>query len=181
MPKSSPRLPAFSFRQMENLVFNYNWELPAIFSDALLMAIFWEETQFNNMHQEHGTAVGLGQVEPAELWVLKKYGMSTNAKNILNSASHAVQVTSCYLRHLYESQSANPKSRYEALKRYAGYYWDKASWRLDLIRDWEACARALEDIKTTAKADSPEQVLSALSLARGFQKSDPAMRKALFP
>ena len=105
------RYPGFSFQEMVNLVYDNNWQLYQVFSDALLIAIFWEETQFNNIAQEKGTAVGLGQVEPRELWTLKKYGVFTNAKNILNSPAHAVEVTSYYLRHLYESQSSSKRGQ----------------------------------------------------------------------
>lgn len=136
---------------------------------------------FNNVAQEQGTAVGLGQIEPAELWTLKKYGVSTNAKNILNSPAHCVKVTATYLNHLYQSQTVNPKLRSEALKRYSGYYWDKASWRLTLIRGWESCALALDKIKTPVWSDDPEAAMNALFLAREFSKSDPKMRAALFP
>jgi hypothetical protein len=89
-------------------------------------------------------------------------------------------VTSYYLRHLFESQKANPRTRSEALKRYAGYYYDHASWRLKLIAGWEACERALQAINGPW-GDHPEAVMSALAQSRSFEKSDPAMRAALFP
>lgn len=175
------RYPGFSFQEMVNLVYDNNWQLYQVFSDALLIAIFWEETQFNNIAQEKGTAVGLGQVEPRELWTLKKYGVFTNAKNILNSPAHAVEVTSYYLRHLYESQSGTMKSRNVALRRYGGYYYDHAAWRLKTIGGWEACERALDSISTSSLAESPDEVMNALALARGFPKSDPNFRNILFP
>ena len=42
------RYPGFSFEEMVNLVYDNNCQLYQVFSDALLIAIFWEETQFNN-------------------------------------------------------------------------------------------------------------------------------------
>ena len=175
------RLPGFSFEERASLVYDNNRDYYQTFGDSLLIAIFWEETMFNNVAQEQGTAVGLGQIEPAELWTLKQYGITTNAKNILNSPAHAVKVTAAYLNHLYQSQTANPKRRSEALKRYAGYCWDKAAWRLTLIQGWEACAQALDNISAPVWSDNPEAVLNALALARGFSKSDPKIRAALFP
>ncbi len=172
--------PGYSFEAMAKLVFDNNWQLYDVFSDELLLAIFWEETQFNNIPQVKGTAVGFGQLEPAELWTLKKYGISTNAKNILNDPAHSVEVTTYYLRHLYESQKARPQTRAEALKRYAGYYYDRAGWRLKIIAGWEACERGLKAVRG-GWSDNPEAVMNALSLARGFEKSDPGMRKSLFP
>ena len=172
--------PGYSFAAMARLVYDNNWQLYEIFSDELLLAIFWEETQFNNIPQLRGTAVGFGQVEPAELWTLKKYGVTTNAKNILNDPGHSVEVTAYYLRHLYESQKATPRTRGEALKRYSGYYYDRAAWRLNLIAGWEACERALKAIKGE-RARDPQAVLAALSLARGIDKSDAKVCGALFP
>jgi len=174
------RLPGFSFRQMHGLVYDNNWQLYQIFTDELLIAIFWEETQFNNIPQSGGTAVGLGQVEPSELWTLKKYGVQTNAAAILASPAHAVQITSYYLRHLYESQQTTWRSKSETLKRYAGYYWDKAAWRLMAITGWEACERALQQIPSDPW-DYPDLVKSALSMARAFPKDDDRFHKALFP
>ena len=172
--------PGYTFDAIAKLVYDHHWQLHTMFTDALLLAIFWEETQFNNVPQLKGTAVGFGQVEPAELWTLRRYGIMTNAKNILNDPAHSVEVTSYYLRHLYESQQARPRSRSEALKRYAGYYYDRAAWRLKLIAGWEACERALLSINGRW-SDEPEAVLSALAQSRSFEKTDPQMRNALFP
>ena len=174
-------LPGYSFEDMAGLVYDNNWQLCEIFGDALLIAIFWEETQFNNIPQNKGTAVGFGQLEPAELWTLKKYGIFTNGKNILNDPAHSVEVTTYFLRHLYESQTGTTKSRSEALKRYAGYYYDHAGWRLKLIAGWELCERALKAIPTASWNDDPDAIMNALSLSRGFVKTDPGIRNRLFP
>ncbi len=173
--------PGYSVDDMATLVYDNNWQLHQIFPDALLMAIFWEETQFNNIPQKNGTAVGFGQLEPGEMWTLKKYGIYTNGKNILNDPAHSVEVTTYYLRHLYESQQSKTRSRREALKRYAGYYFDFAAWRLKLIDGWEACERALDAIPFSSWASRPDAVMDALALSRGFQKNDPATRARLYP
>lgn len=172
--------PGYSFPDMAQLVWDNNWQLYHVFPDELLLAIFWEETLFNNIAQPNGTAVGFGQVEPAELWKLKKYGISTSAKAVLNDPAHAVDVSACYLRHLYESQTAPTKSRYEALKRYAGWYFDKAAWRLKVIAGWEACEKALLAVGGDWRSNAAA-VTSALSLARGIDPADTAVRGLLFP
>jgi len=171
--------PGYSFQAMAKLVYDNNWQLYSVFTDELLMAIFWEETQFNNIPQLKGTAVGFGQVEPAELWTLKKYGVATSAKKILGDPAHSVEVTSYYLRHLYESQKASPKTRDEALRRYAGYYYDKAGWRLKIIAGWEACESGLLALR--GDWSNTGAVLNALALSRAFDKSDPTVRGALCP
>lgn len=73
--------------------FEYIWQLtqknnqiiaPTPFSCELMIAIFWEESMFNNIAQVgSGTAVGYGQVEPAEFYRF-------NAKN-LQSPSPAMK------------------------------------------------------------------------------------------
>ena len=174
------KTPGYSYPDMAKLVFDSNWQLYHVFPGELLLAIFWEETLFNNIPQPNGTAVGFGQVEPAELWKLKKYGITTNAKSVLNDPSHSVDVAACYLRHLYESQTAKTKSRSEALKRYAGWYYDKAAWRLKIIAGWEACEKALLALGGDWEGN-PAAVIRALSLARGIDPADTATTGALFP
>ena len=173
------RVPSFSYQEICGLVSENNLQLFSMFTDELVIAICWEESLFNNVKQSSGSAVGLGQVEPAELWSLKKYGLSTNASRILASPAHAIEVVSYMLRHLYESQKRNP-TRYEALKRYGGYYYDKAAWRLEIIAGWEACERALLQIPSPSW-DSPGLVKDALALARSFPKDDPEYDGRLFP
>lgn len=173
------RLPGFSFQDMSVLTYEWNWALYHVFTDELLMAIFWEETQFNNIPQVKGSAVGLGQIEPSELPKLKKYGITTDRKSILNNPGHAVECTAYFLQHLYESQKS-PASKYVALKRYAGYYYDYAQWRLKIVDGWIACEKALAALPTPAW-NHPEQVLSALSKSRAFSKTDAGIRGALFP
>jgi hypothetical protein len=62
--------PGCSFDYLWNLVLKNNVMIaPTPFSPELMMAIFWEESLFNNTAQVgSGTAVGYGQVEPAEFY-----------------------------------------------------------------------------------------------------------------
>jgi len=173
------KLPAFSYYDVQSLVYANNTVLYSIFTDELITAIFWEESLFNNVRQPGGSAVGLGQVEPAELSKLRQYGVYVDAQSILADPAQAVVATSYMLYHSYQTQTGN-KSKAEALKRYAGYYYDKASWRTKLISGWEACERALISI-ADPKSGHPTEVLNALSHARHFAKTDARYTKILFP
>jgi hypothetical protein len=174
------RIPAFSFQDMVDLAYANNMAMWQVFPDELVLAICWEETQFNNIPQDKGSAVGLGQVEPSELPKLHQYGVFQDRKSILNDPANAIEAVSYMLMHGYVSQKATSKSRREALKRYAGYYSDHAAWRLNTIAGWEACERALLAIPEP-KFGYPDQVLSALAFARSFKSVAPAVRAALFP
>ena len=58
------KLPGKSYDEMKALIIR-NHGLPYAFSYELLIAIFWEESFFNNLKQDGGTAWGFGQVEPS--------------------------------------------------------------------------------------------------------------------
>lgn len=62
--------PGCSFEYLWNLVLKNNQIIaPTPFTPELMMSIFWEESLFNNIAQVgSGTAVGYGQVEPAEFY-----------------------------------------------------------------------------------------------------------------
>jgi len=69
-----PQLPGKTFGAMKRLVSLYNVATAKhIITDGLLLAIFWEETLFNNVFQTDGTAVGFGQVEPSYFWAIDRY------------------------------------------------------------------------------------------------------------
>ncbi|MBL8229074.1 MAG: hypothetical protein JNL98_11375 [Bryobacterales bacterium] len=62
--------PGCSFAYIWDLVQKNNGIIaPTPFTPELMIAIFWEESLFNNIAQvDTGTAVGYGQVEPAEFY-----------------------------------------------------------------------------------------------------------------
>lgn len=62
--------PGCSFAYIWDLVQKNNGIIaPTPFTPELIVAIFWEESLFNNIAQvDSGTAVGYGQVEPAEFY-----------------------------------------------------------------------------------------------------------------
>lgn len=62
-------IPARAFRYMEHLLsLNFQVLGPTPIGQELMLAIFWEETIFNNIFQSPGTAVGFGQTEPVEFY-----------------------------------------------------------------------------------------------------------------
>jgi hypothetical protein len=65
------KLPGMSYEDMFELIRTSQKEPTKVFSIELLIAIFWEESLFNNAEQEQGTAWGFGQTEPAEFYKLE--------------------------------------------------------------------------------------------------------------
>ncbi len=64
-----PRKPGCSFAYIWGLIKkNENMILPTGITPELVVAIFWEETFFNNVFQTDGTAIGYGQAEPFEFY-----------------------------------------------------------------------------------------------------------------
>jgi hypothetical protein len=65
-----PKLPGNSFAYMRGLILKNNHLLSQLpFDPELVLAIFWEETLFNNIFQaDAGTGVGFGQTEPYEFY-----------------------------------------------------------------------------------------------------------------
>lgn len=171
-----PKAPGKSFADMYELTFLGN-RFKDDFSDRLLLAIFWEETCFNNIHQSgKGTAVGFGQVEPSEFWKLKPYGLGlpptrkivtrtmvsgkeeTTTKTVAGSIpteAQSVQMTACILHALRQ----HFKSQKACLEAYAGLEYAKqqeaakkeikpsSAERSKIIENWKLCEEALMNIK----------------------------------
>jgi hypothetical protein len=174
------------------------------FSDRFLIAIFWEESLFNNVFQGgKGTAVGFGQVEPSEFSKLKTYGLglppvreervkvgNNEYKKVHSTAAltdqQAVQASAAVLDYVCKI-----KSRETALRSYGGYYWAKdnpsakptADERLQIIANWEKCEKALADVKPFKQPTRAEEdaIMDALQLARGFRQRREEFRPKLFP
>jgi hypothetical protein len=67
-----PHKPGQSYLGMYHLIVTNRVQMyKEVFSPELIIGICWEETFFNNIKQEQGTAVGFGQTEPAEFWKLE--------------------------------------------------------------------------------------------------------------
>ncbi len=203
--KPTPNTPGKSFVKMFDLIYTTNSKFNRKeFSDRFLMAIFWEESLFNNVFQGgKGTAVGFGQVEPSEFWKLKPYGLGLpptyteivkeggkEYKKVHASAGltdrQAVQAAAALLEYTFKL-----KGREVALRAYGGYYWAKdnpsakptAAERLEIIAGWGKCADALADVKPFKRPTREEEnvILAALNMSRPFGTRREEFRPILFP
>lgn len=190
-----------TFAEMLELIEQHQRSPGRPFTPQLLMAIFWEESLFTNTSQVHGTAIGFGQVEPAEMpkittdraRALGYYveGVSASTRELPDDLS--VTVPSCYLLHLYHSSDASTvEGRVEfALRAYAGVYYEGPSSltrerRLEIVEGWRRCERALlalpltvAEARRNASPDLEDAYMAALQHARPFRVE--TMRERLFP
>lgn len=191
-----------SFVEMLDLIEKNQRQPKGPFTPQLLMAIFWEESLFTNIAQTGGgTAIGFGQVEPAEMpkittekaKALGYYveGVSASTRELSDELS--VTVPSCYLLYLFHaSNAANDAERVEfALRAYAGVYYQGPSpltkeRRLEIIAGWRRCEAMLrelpftvKDVKRGASPDLESSYMAALSEARPFNAVN--MHGRLFP
>lgn len=166
--------PGMAYEDMYELVYSAKPSVAKMFSNELLIAIFWEESLFNNIEQIGGTAWGFGQVEPREMYWLeqdqaKQYGYyvpglprriilardekGRPTKVKLGGAltpEQSVQVAASILCHYYFTVSPDVE---RALEAYGGVgYKGKNvpahlatdSDRRKIIRGWLACAAHLQ-------------------------------------
>jgi hypothetical protein len=66
MPTGSQ--PGMAYEDIYELIYSARPPAAQVFSIELMVAICWEESLFNNIEQQGGTAWGFGQVEPAEMY-----------------------------------------------------------------------------------------------------------------
>jgi hypothetical protein len=159
-----------------------------IFPPELQIAIFWEETKFQNIRQvngqgqEVGPAVGFGQVEPNGIrQVNQKFQTTFNVdgSDVRRNELQSVQLSSLMLAKLWEDQvqavakgrqlSNIGMMRHAALFNYAG-----AATRPQnaLLPDkWLNCMRALQTLKLAApplqlNAGQVPAIKKALALAK---------------
>jgi hypothetical protein len=139
MAGTLPKSPGMSYWDMYRLiVINRIQMFKDVFTPELILGICWEETFFNNVKQTVGTAVGFGQTEPSNFWILESVGARANGYFVsglprrqtlkkgkdeitilLGSLSdeQSVQVVSGFLCHLYLDAKRDVSS---ALQNYAG-------------------------------------------------------------
>lgn len=139
-----PKQPGLSYQDMYRLIlFNRVQMLKEVFTIELLVAICWEETLFNNIKQDPGTAVGFGQTEPSEFWTLetndarakgyhvpalpRRYKVKTTGSEVVTLAGklsdeQSIQVMSASLCHLYLNLN---RSLQAALEGYGGVRFSK--------------------------------------------------------
>ena len=194
-----PSTPGKSYAQMVNLLTqNFSVIAPTPMSIYTMLAIFWEETIFNNIAQaESGTGVGFGQAEPFEFYRFDAKGSLSglakknnylvenlprrNGKVLLGTLDDntAVRVACALVRDLFER---GVKSKQGIMNAYGGVgftgpqpaRFNKAGGREGVIRGILGCEQAL------MAATTPDQVLSALKIAREFNQ-DEQFKQILFP
>ena len=187
---------------MLNLIQTAKPAAASMFSAELLIAIFWEESMFNNIPQEGGTAWGFGQCEPAEYWTLNpklnpaavKFGYAVpGLPHVVNkrlqgqlTPEQSVKVAAGALCHVYYNVKQSQKT---ALYAYAGVGYQgtdvadrlkKRGARQAIVADWQACEAYLQGTQP-AGSDYPAFIKSGLRLAKPFKVDDPDFHRRLFP
>jgi hypothetical protein len=175
-----PRWPGNDITTMDSLItFNNMADHPDV-TGELIMAICWEESFFNNVKQQGGTAIGFGQMEPSEL---RKIRPDLSSADILGDPGLSIVAMSEMLDSLF-----NKIGRDSGLRGYAGYWFrSDADWRTKrqaIIDGWTACEQALQQID--AYELDPDATIEALKKARSFKPDAPAFsdstwRDLLFP
>lgn len=190
----SPARPGKSFMAMLALILANQRRPNDPCSPQLLMAIFWEEGFFTNRKHEHGSAIGFGQVEPAELPKLTTQQVRDNGYEVFGvsratrelSDGLAVTVPSCLLLHMFHSscaQTREGKIIAAALHGYGGVDDQGPSAlrrdnRLRIIAGWLACERELKTLPFSVYtivndpndlAELEDRSIRALKLARRFE------------
>jgi hypothetical protein len=151
---------------------------PLNFTPALMLAIFWEETMFQNIKQwPSGPAVGFGQIEQssiklANLFVSGNTNSPFNAQLILNDENVSVQASTALLNRYSVNHTKNG-----ALMAYSGK-------KQAIVNKWLNCETALNSLLINPLGLNPSNVENALQLAREFPKSGSqynTIHQQLFP
>lgn len=171
---------------------------PTPITSFTLLAVFWEETLFNNISQtESGSAVGFGQTEPAEFWrfdassstgaFAKQKGYAVeglpkrNGRQLLGTLNdyQSVRVACGFVRDLFER---GKKTKRSILNAYAGVgFTGEQPARLAAPGAREAVVQQFLDCEIALmKAQSIDDVMNALQIARAFNQVA-EFRKILFP
>lgn len=180
-----PEFPEKNFLEMLLLILRNHRRPLDPFTPQVLMAIFWEETLFNNSRQVvsgggFGRGVGFGQVEKQELpkvstqeALLKGYfvpGMTKTTTTLPDDTS--VQVASCMLLHLFHQSKSNTREGKVAFA-YRGY----SGSRQAIIDRWVDCEKRLLSLPFSEfkivnfpepLANLEERIMEALQPARAF-------------
>lgn len=172
MPTGS--LPGMAYEDMYALIEANKQPAAHMFSCELLIAIFWEESLFNNIEQIGGTAWGFGQVEPSEMYKLEGESADRNkylvkglpGRVVLKrdengvpivvrlqgrlTPEQSVQVSAGILTHYYHTVGP---SVFTALCSYAGVKYaggnvpkhlSTGSSRIAIIHGWLECEAYLK-------------------------------------
>lgn len=194
--------PGMSYEDMFELVYSAKPVAAGMFSNELLIGIFWEESLFNNIEQQGGTAWGFGQVEPAEMYRCEndeaksggyyvpglpprmKVGKATRLAGKL-TPEQSVQVAAGVLVSTYYARNCSVEG---ALKGYAGVNYSgtdvpealaTAAAREAIIAGWRECEKHLQGPQM--EKDFPTFVKTGLRKARKFDMNDRNIDDVLFP
>jgi hypothetical protein len=147
-----------------------------VFPKELILAICWEETYFQNIHQDGGPAVGYGQLEVsgrrlANQYVVGQYTVDVGeftVPAILARRDTSIRAVSYCLATLYERLG----SQKDALDAYAGV---KHRPENGLIPPrWLQCATGLQNLFASAPNNfNPIAFEDALRKAKIFDESGP--------
>ena len=181
-------IPGTDVGTMTDLINENNGAQNPLVTDQLLLAIFWEESLFNNIKQIGGTAIGFGQMEPTELKRMNGAGdIQIDVSRILADPAASVDATAQMLDALVWKLGKS-----EALRGYAGYYFQKdAAFRARrqlTITGWLNCESGLLGISQNILdlVGAPDATIEALKKARPFNPGSPASQgrtwgQILFP
>jgi hypothetical protein len=146
-------MPRTCFTDMWNLILENH--ATADFSAELLIGLFWEETQFQNIKQNHGPAVGFGQVEPPTIKAVNRFfNCNFSTTLILIDDPTSVQITSWVL-YMLRYKGLSPRA---CLRGYAGSSPARTS---DKVAQWLRC----ESILRSGGTDDMDNVRAALTAA----------------
>jgi hypothetical protein len=139
-----------TYLEMIKLARDNRWiDLPAIFSNYLVIAICWEESTFMNIPQVGGPAMGFGQIEPDPLQQMsKKFNMGANVQQMhanMKVDGTSIEYVGRALHMLHDNLIRNAKAKGQTLVNpfmatlngYAGNFGEyKAAWRAEAIQCW---------------------------------------------
>jgi hypothetical protein len=154
------------FSKMVQLVSVNPSRNPLVFTPALMLAIFWEETMFQNIKQwRGGPAVGFGQIEKSSIKLANQFvsGNSNSpfsTESILSDDNVSVQASVALLDRYFSML----KSKNAALMGYSGQ-------RQGIVNKWLSCETALQSLLINAFGWNQISVEEALRKARIFPTS----------
>jgi hypothetical protein len=149
------------------------------------MAIFWEETLFQNIAQPNWKGRGFGQVETTTIPdVNRAFSKNFTEQSILSDEKQSVEVAFLTLKML----SQRLKTRQSALEGYAGVWskdangkWVRDRKKTAIVSGWNGCENQLNSlglVDTLNQSDLDDFEIStikkALSTARANSNPDDA-------
>ncbi|MCA8909825.1 MAG: hypothetical protein KDA49_03620 [Rhodospirillaceae bacterium] len=130
----------------------------SVFSDELIIGIFWEESTFRNRPQysktcdQVGPAFGFGQVEPAGFGPYKALTKNkppfSDLRQVITRDDWGAALSMRMLHYLY-TENPGKREKMHALKSYGTAFGDPV--RIGKINGWLKCEEILKAAKRTHK------------------------------